>query len=86
MHRMGVEGLDYVASPDHHLDEWYTLWCTDKGLGFTVAGIEIVKCKSGGWAEKNGVTLDDEVFSVDGMEFGTMSKNQKIEALTGERY
>ena len=78
--------VPYVASPDHPLDEWYTLDCHVQQLGVQVAGSEIIFLKPGGWAEKNGVTLDDEIASINGVEFGTMSKTQKKMALTGQRY
>ena len=80
-----MAAVDYVASPEHPLDEWYTIVCEEKQLGINIAGIEVVQCKADGWASRNGVTLDDEVFTVDGVQFGKMSRSEKMTALTGKR-
>lgn len=66
-------------------DTYYTVIADEKKLGMKFNGVEITTIVSGGWAERVGVEIDDEIFEVNGKEFGSMSREEKLLSLQGAR-
>jgi len=54
-------------------------------LGMRYVKTEIVSIAPGGWAEKNKIEIDDEIWEINGKSFVTMTQSQRLDALTGPR-
>lgn len=75
----------YIPSPDHPQDEYFELTCDDKSLGVNVSGIEISSLEPGGWAEKAGLTVDDEIRKLNGVELVNLSRQEKLKMFRSKR-
>ena len=56
----------YVPSPSHPGDSYYEIRASgnETSFGMKVNGVEVTHITPGGWADKNGVKLDDEISEV----------------------
>lgn len=75
----------YIPSPSVEGDTWYTLLCDEKKLGLKFSGVEITTVTEGTWAAKNMVEVDDEIVEIDGIEFGSLSRPERVTALQSNR-
>ena len=66
-------------------DRFIMLSATEKKLGMKFNGVEVTTIVPGGWAERQGVEIDDEIFEVQGEEFSKMTREQKLVVLQGPR-
>ena len=55
----------------HHITDFFTLL-------HRFNGCEITTVVPGGWAERNGVELDDEIYEVGGKLFEPMTRQEKL--------
>jgi len=75
----GVGGGDFG-------DKYFSLTLEDEGsAGMGLLGGEITTLVPGGWAERNGVELDDEVFKVDGIPVAGMLRSERNKLLQRKR-
>ena len=66
-------------------DQFVMLSATEKKLGMKFNGVEVTTVVPAGWAERQGVEIDDEIHEVQGESFAKMSREQKLVALQGPR-
>lgn len=70
-----------MQSPEIEGDQYYTRDLTETKLGLKFNDVEVTVVFEGGWAAKNGVEVDDEIYKVAGRDFRTMTKEEKVAAL-----
>jgi len=66
-------------------DMYYTLIADEPKLSMKFNGVEITTVIPGGWAERNRVEVDDEIYEVGGQPFESMSRQEKLAALQAPR-
>lgn len=66
-------------------DKYYTVKCESDKMGFKFNGVEITTVTKGGWAESNGIEIDDEIFEVNGKIFGGQTTEEQLRMLKGVR-
>ena len=74
------------SGQEHSGDMFFTkdVDAGQESMGVMLFGAEITSIFPGGWAEENGIELDDEIIAVNGVEFGGLSSEDR-EALFFQR-
>lgn len=57
----------------------------DTKLGMRYVKTEIIHVNAGGFAERNGVEVDDEIWEIDGVSFDSMTEKDKFTIFTTKR-
>ncbi|CAD7942519.1 unnamed protein product [Amoebophrya sp. A120] len=60
-------------------DAYYTLTLEELKLGMGFKGARVINVTPGGWAERSGVLINDEIAEVGGTGFSNLNDDQKIE-------
>lgn len=69
-----------MASAELSGDKYYTLYNSEAKVGLKFNGPEVTTIVEGGWAERNGVEVDDEIYMVAGKPFKTMTNAERLKA------
>lgn len=70
-----------MASPELSGDTFFTASLNESKLGLKFNGEEITSITDGGWAHRAGVEVDDEIVTVAGKDFKTLSHKERVALL-----